>query len=90
MTEPIRIRVRTNFAVNSKSISHEQTVEIDAPVEFGPNPNSGDPRFVPLVILDGKRVAFTQIYERVLEEARQVESDELERRKAQFLAPVVA
>jgi hypothetical protein len=88
MTEPIRIRVRTNFAVNSKSISHEQTVEIDAPVVYGTGSDGGAKMLVDCG--DGTFEDWDCTYNRVLREAREVAAQELERRKAQFLAPVVA
>jgi hypothetical protein len=87
MTEPIRIRVRTNFAVNSKSISHEQTVEIDAPVVPGDGP--GGPALL-VDMGDGLFEIWSGVYTDLLREAREVAAQELERRKAQFLAPVVA
>lgn len=84
----VRIRVRTNFAQNSKSITHEQTVEIDAPVVYG---TGADGRVRLLVDTgDGVFEDWDIAYQQVLAEAREVAAQELEQRKLRFSAQVAA
>lgn len=91
MTDPIRIRVRTNFDVNSRSISHEQTVEVEMDIKVLRQPDGylNEP-LIEVEMGEGYTQEWSAFYADMLEQARKVAAAELERRKAQFLAQVVA
>lgn len=82
----IRIRVRTNFAVNTKSVTHDQTIELDAPVVPGET-TQGEPTLL-VEIEPGVFESWDIVYRDALEQAREIAAHELEHRTLRFLPSV--